>query len=188
MLSSQGLECKRRSTVPKEETHDTTLVNCLPLVTISFTRESLMLTEEPIANLGKCPNFNYLPPVMYLFYNKMNKRSLEQGFGLTDPHTYLSLGSHVPPGSHVNQYVTFFSYPTNYIRPQKKGLSLGGSCCFWLLGHWASGHLDSGHPGACHLSPPPLLLLPPCFALQLCLSLLTLASPILFHGNRSLIN
>ena len=31
---------------PKEETHKTTLVNCLPLVTIYFTRESLMLTER----------------------------------------------------------------------------------------------------------------------------------------------
>ena len=31
---------------PKEEAHKTTLINCLPLVTICFTRESLMLTER----------------------------------------------------------------------------------------------------------------------------------------------
>ena len=46
VLSSQDLERGRGSTVPKEEAHKTTLVNCLPLVTICLTRESLMLTER----------------------------------------------------------------------------------------------------------------------------------------------
>ena len=46
VFSSQGLKCGRGSMVPKEEAHKTTLVNCLPLVTIYFMRESLMLTER----------------------------------------------------------------------------------------------------------------------------------------------
>ena len=43
VLSSQGLECGR-SMVPKEKAHN--FVNCLPLVTTCFMRESLMLTER----------------------------------------------------------------------------------------------------------------------------------------------
>ena len=45
-------------------------------------------------NFGKYPNFNELPPVMYLLYNKMNKWGLEQDkdSGLTNPYTYLGLG------------------------------------------------------------------------------------------------
>ena len=46
VLLSQGLECGRGPTVPKEAAHKITLVNCLPLVTICFTRESLMPTER----------------------------------------------------------------------------------------------------------------------------------------------
>ena len=56
LLSSQGLECRRESTVPKEEAHKTTLVNFPPLVTIGFMRESLMLTERAI-NKWKVPQF-----------------------------------------------------------------------------------------------------------------------------------
>ena len=41
VCSSQGLPKE-----PKEDAHNTTSVKCLPLVTISFTRESLMLTEK----------------------------------------------------------------------------------------------------------------------------------------------
>ena len=109
-----------------------------------------------------------------------------QGFGLTDSHTYLSLGSHIPPGKlalhlPINQYVIFFSsYPINYVSPQNTRLSLRG------LGH--SWRPASGHPGACHPGLQPHLLLPPCFALKLWLSPLTLARPVLFHGNGSLIN
>ena len=48
--SSQGLKVGRGSTVPKEA-HTTTLVNCLPLVTICFTRESLVLRGRAHKNL-----------------------------------------------------------------------------------------------------------------------------------------
>ena len=46
VLSPQGLECGRGPMVPTEEAWKTALVNRLPLVTIWFTRESLMLTER----------------------------------------------------------------------------------------------------------------------------------------------
>ena len=46
VLSSQGLECGRGFTVPKEAVHKTTLVNCIPVITLCFMRESLMLRER----------------------------------------------------------------------------------------------------------------------------------------------
>lgn len=45
-----------------------------------------------------------------------------QGFGLTDPHSYLRLGRHIPLGKlaaplSVNQYVTSSPHPANHVSP-----------------------------------------------------------------------
>ena len=85
------------------------------------------------------------------------------------PHTYLSLGSHIPQESwhhlyqSINNYLLYL-HPSNHVSSQNKRT-------------WCS----------CHARPsllPPL----PCHALNLCLSPPASARPVLSHENVSLIN
>ena len=80
-----------------------------------------------------------LPAINCVFRSILCPQSLRTWL----PVPTCDIGSHVPPGKlapHVpiNQYGTFFSYPTNYVSPQNKRLTLS------LVGQGALGSLATG--------------------------------------------